>query len=172
MKLLTAVLILLTLTTSAQAVRVVVFDIDGGHALSMRDVIWRECPSAAVLVINVGRNFEMFAQAVDSAIEFKADIINISLVGYNFEAVHAAVKKATALGIIIVAPVKGNANSFLDAIDPNKRLRRYPGAYPEVLGVYADDPRGRSYATAITAGCIANVIEQSGYGNNLQGDSQ
>ena len=158
MKILTAIALALILTAPAQAVRVAVFDIEGGHALAMRETIWAQCPSAAVYIIPVGRNFEMFAQAVDCAIEHDADILNVSLVGYDFTAVHEAIRKATASGIIVVAPVHGNPNSFLDGIDPTRRLRRYPGMYPEVLGVYVNHPLGMSYATAVVSGRMAAII--------------
>ena len=124
--------------------RVVILDINGDHALAMRDIVG----IADTKIIYVQDDFPA---GIREAIAWKPDIILMSLqVDDDLPGVHDAIKAASDLGITLVA-AKGNKNWFLDRF--KKELGHeghgyYPAKYPEVITVGGKDKRGSSYDAA------------------------
>ena len=87
-----------------------------------------ELISIKVFVGNESVSFSLLAKAVDTALSYECDIINLSLsASVNNETLQNAVHRAVQQGVIVVA-ASGN--------DGNMQAH-YPGAYPFVAGVGA-----------------------------------
>jgi len=123
--------------------RVAILDIDGDHALAMRKIV-----NADTKIINVRNDFP---QGIREAIEWKPDVILMSIqVDNDLPGVHDAIKEAYEAGITLVA-AKGNRNWFLDRLKKamgHKGDGYYPAKYPEVIAVSGKDKRGNSYDAA------------------------
>jgi type VII secretion-associated serine protease mycosin len=91
-------------------------------------------PAAKILPIATGgtglKPSSYIAKAVDFAIQKHAAVINMSFGGADDETLHAAIRKAQAADIVVVAAA-GND----DAV--GNSAGQFPGRYPEVLAVGA-----------------------------------
>lgn len=108
-----------------------------GHGTFVSGVVATVAPAAALLPVKVlnsdgvGASFYT-AKGVYHAIDFGADVINLSLYSIKYSrAVDEAVQEAAAAGILIVASV-GNTNQQYPI--------PYPAALPDVIAVAATDP--------------------------------
>ena len=77
------------------------------------------------------------ARALDTAIDRKADVINLSIAGPRDPLIGRLVRQALGRGIVVVAAA-GN--------DGPDAPPRYPAAYDGVVAVTATDPRDQPYA--------------------------
>ncbi|MBN1858374.1 S8 family serine peptidase [Candidatus Bipolaricaulota bacterium] len=85
-----------------------------------------------------GRDWEMFAEAIDYAVRNDADIINLSIYcnGTPPAALEQAIRRADAAGVLVVGIAGNNGRATVC----------YPGCYPSVIAVSATD-RGNSLAS-------------------------
>lgn len=94
-------------------------------------------PNATILPVKVlsgggSGSSTGIAAGIDWAVDQGADVINLSLGGGYSAVIHAAIKKATAEGVIVVAAA---GNSGHEGVS-------YPGALAEAFGVSATGPDG------------------------------
>ena len=85
-------------------------------------------------------------RAVEWAVENKANVLNLSFVGPKDDALHLALRSATARRVIAVAAAGNNGPRAAPA---------YPAAYPEVIAVTAIDAKDQRYAQANRGSYIA-----------------
>ncbi|WP_213007452.1 type VII secretion-associated serine protease mycosin [Paractinoplanes toevensis] len=91
-------------------------------------------PAAKILPIATGGNgytsTAFMTKAIDFAIEKHAGVINMSFATGDDDVMHAAIRKAQATDIVLVASA-GNDNDISNLVD------KFPAKYPEVLAVGA-----------------------------------
>lgn len=115
------------------------------------------------------------AGGIDFALRNGADVINVSAVVYeNDPAVAAAVGRAVAAGVVVVAAVGNGHDEQRDGLGPtNSELTPYPAAYPGVIGVGAVDISGRRAAGSQIGGYVdlvapgADVVAAGVVGHNV-----
>src|SRR5262245_46893450 len=113
-------------------------------------------PQASILAVrafhvrNVGEAAETTSwtllRAIEWAVENKANVLNLSFAGPRDEALHLALRSATARRVIAVAAAGNNGPKAAPA---------YPAAYPEVIAVTAVDAKDQRYAQANRGSYIA-----------------
>ena len=84
---------------------------------------------------------EPIAAAIDYAVDHGARVINMSFVSAGGDVLHAAIQRARAKDVVLVA---GSGNKEEAGGGP------FPAAYPEVLSVGATDRKGKIAAFSVT----------------------
>ncbi len=89
------------------------------------------------------------ADGIDYAVDNGADVIDCAMVSYvGSPRVAAAVRRAIARGVVVVAMVGDSHNDDRDGIGPTQVPPPYPASYPGVIGVGAIDADGRRVPTS------------------------
>ena len=92
-------------------------------------------PAAEVLPVSPAGSPLVVAKAIDWSVEHGAKVINMSFLTVGTDALAAAIKKAAAADVVLVAGSGNNKDVGIDI--------EYPAAYPEVIAVGATDRAGR-----------------------------
>ncbi|KAL7910316.1 peptidase S8/S53 domain-containing protein, partial [Trichoderma velutinum] len=129
-----------------------------GHGTHVAELILRLAPEAALCVAKVAvaktmprEDTKLISEAIHWALSQDVDIISLSL-GLDLldPELECAIKKATAVGKIIVAAA-GNGGLNM--------LRAYPASNRNVLCIHASDVKsGTSFATTVAAAIAADVL--------------
>ncbi len=154
-----------------------------GHGKLVYNIIQKESPYSRKALISVNETENGIVGAINAAILLNPRIINISMAGEGYDIrEHAAIKKASDRGILIIAASGNNIERNSDC--------SYPACYKEVLSIghmgenettiYSKSSKdnidfivsrdfgkfnGSSLGTALVTGMIANL-------NNRQSKSQ
>lgn len=94
-------------------------------------------------------------RAITWAVDHDADVVNISLVSPDNATLRAAVKRALAHGVVVIASV-GNGHE-----EPGPDPTPYPAAYPGVIGVGAIEANGERSSTS-AVGDFLDVVAPGG----------
>jgi type VII secretion-associated serine protease mycosin len=92
-------------------------------------------PAAKILPISPAGSPLVVTKAIDWAVEHNAKVINMSFLTDGTDGLAAAVKRATAADVVLVAGAGNNDEAGSDS--------EYPAAYPEVIAVGASDRAGK-----------------------------